>query len=194
MTVAAGLDPKFDTYKKQIVAAFSGAAGPGSGATAGSAVGDSSSMAASLLAAYQGAAAAQPAKAFKAGKGFTAQISDPMAITQKAWWDDVWSIVQTVAPAIIDAVSKDYQPPAPDLKAIIQALPEARRNDPDFADYATTLALTLGQGTVQAMSGSSARPEVPPAPAGKDKGWFDDVCSFVSNVAPVVLPIALSLL
>lgn len=187
------LDPKLDDYKKQIVAAFSSGPGPGPLGSSGTAS-DATSMAASMLAAYQGAAAAQPAKAFQPGKGFSTLVSDPTQIADKSWWDDVWNIVQTVAPVIIDAVSKDYTPPKADLKAIIQALPEERKNDPDFAEYATTLALTVGQGTAQAMSGSAARPDLPPAPAGKDKGWFDDVCSFVSKVAPVVLPIAMSLL
>jgi len=44
------------------------------------------------------------------------------------------------------------------------------------------------------MQGSSQRPDLPAAPDGKDKGWFDDVCDFVSQAAPVVLPIVMSLL
>lgn len=187
------LDPKLEDYKKQIVAAFTDGTGSGSVGSS-SAASDTTLMGASLLAAYKGAAAAEPSKAFQPGKGFTTLVSDPTQITDKSWWNDVWNVVQTVAPVIIDAVSKDYTPPKPDLKSIIQGLPQERKNDPDFVDYATTLALTVGQGTVLAMSGSSSRPDLPTAPPGKDKGWFDDVCGFVSKVAPVVVPIAMSLL
>jgi hypothetical protein len=117
----------------------------------------------------------QPDKAFRA-KGFTPRVrlSDASLLGQKGWFDSVMSIVQ--------------------------ALPAERRNDKDFVDYATTLLLALGQATVQAMSGEkdftdpATQVAIPEPPAGMPKGCFDDVCDFVSDAAPVALPLIMSLL
>jgi len=35
---------------------------------------------------------------------------------------------------------------------------------------------------------------IPEPPPGTPKGWFDDVVDFVSDAAPVVLPIVMSLI
>ncbi|MEP7089391.1 MAG: hypothetical protein ABI776_04720 [Nocardioidaceae bacterium] len=188
-------NPKLEAARKQLLSALTSSSSGNTGIVPPSTRHDATSMATSLLGAYQSTALADPGKAFRpSNKDYVGRIDDPTAITQKAWWDDVWNIVQTVAPVVIDAVSKDYQPPKPDLNAIAASIPESRRSDSDFMDYATALTFTLGQGTVQAMQGSSDRPDLPAAPAGKDKGWFDDVCHFVSQAAPVVLPIVMSLL
>jgi len=200
---ASVLDPKLENVKRQIEGAFTGGPGVESKdyAPATSVVRDASSMASAMLSAYHVAATVNPDKAFRA-KGFTpqVQIGDPSELEMKAWWDSVLSIIQTVAPVVIDAVSKDYQPRPPQLSSIIQHLPAQRQNDRAFADYATTLLLTLGQATVQAMSGqkdftdSRTQVSIPQPPPGMDKGWFDDVCSFVSDAAPVALPIIMSLI
>jgi hypothetical protein len=158
-------------------------------------------MASAMLAAYHTAAEVNPGKAFR-GKAFTPQVqlSDASELQQKAWWNSVLDIIQTVAPVVINAVSKDYQVQPPQLSSIIQALPAQRRNDPGFVDYATTVLLNLGQGTVQAMSGqkdfTDPRTEIsiPQPPPGMDKGWFDDVCKFVGDAAPIALPIIMSLI
>jgi hypothetical protein len=198
----AVLDPKLESIKQQIEGAFTGAPGPNgkdyaSGTTV---VQDASSMANAMLSAYQVAATVNPGKAFRPKAFAQVRVSDPSELEQKAWWDSVLSIIQTVAPAVINAVSKDYQPQSPNLATIIQRLPAERRNDKDFVDYATTLLLTLGQATVDAMSGRkdftdpATQLSIPQAPPGKPKGWFDDVCSFVSDAAPVALPIIMSLI
>lgn len=200
---AMAIDPKLDNVKKQIQAAFAGGPGPdGKGyASPTTVVRDASSMASAMLSAYHVAATVNPGKAFKA-KGFTpkAQVSDSSELQAKDWWDSVIDIIEVVGPVVIDAVSKDYQPKSPNLASIIQALPAERRNDKDFVDYATTLLLSLGQATVQVLSGQksfadpAAEVVIPQSPPGKPKDWFDDVCDFVSDAAPVVVPIIMSLL
>jgi hypothetical protein len=203
MTTAA-LDPKLEKLANQIEGAFAGG-GAGKGfemdGPSTTVVHDACSMASSLLSAYHVAATVNPAKAFKA-KAFapTVQVADPLELGQKAWWNTVLDIIQTTAPVVINALSKDFQPKAPTLEQVIQGLPEQRRNDKDFVDYATTLLLTLGQATVQSMSGQkdfsdpATALSIPQPPPGKDKGWFDDVCDFVSDAAPIALPIIMSLI
>jgi hypothetical protein len=203
MMTAAVLDPKLESVKRQIEDAFAGGPGPDGKdyAPAATAVRDASSMASAMLSAYHVAATVNPSKAFRA-KGFTprVQVGDPSELEQKAWWDSVLNIIQTVAPVVIDAVSKDYQPRAPQLSSIIAHLPAERQHDKAFADYATTLLLSLSQATIQAMSGQkdftnpNTQFAIPQPPPGMPKGWFDDVCSFVSDAAPVALPIIMSLL
>jgi hypothetical protein len=196
-------DPKLDSMKRQIENAFASKPRPGgkSLASADAALEDACSLASAMLSAYHVAATVNPDKAFRA-KGFTPKVrlSDASLLGQKGWFDSVMSIIQTVAPVVIDAVSKDFQPKAPSLASIVQALPAERRNDKDFVDYATTLLLALGQATVQAMSGEkdftdpATQVAIPEPPAGMPKGWFDDVCDFVSDAAPVALPVIMSLL
>ena len=196
-------DPKLDSMKRQIENAFASKTRPGGKdfASADAALEDACSVASAMLSAYHVAATVNPDKAFRA-KGFTPKVrlSDASLLGQKGWFDSVMSIIQTVAPVVIDAVSKDFQPKAPSLASIVQALPAERRNDKDFVDYATTLLLALGQATVQAMSGEkdftdpATQVAIPEPPAGMPKGWFDDVCDFVSDAAPVALPVIMSLL
>ena len=203
MAIAA-LDPRLESIKKDIESAFAGGPAPdgkGYASTNVTLVRDASSMAGAMLSAYQVAAMVNPDKAFKP-KGFTpkVRVSDPSELEQKAWWDSVLSIIQTVAPVVIDAVSKDYQPQRPNLAAVIQQLPPERRADKDFMDYATTLLLALGQATVEAMSGRkdftdpATAISIPQPPPGMPKGWFDDVCDFVSQAAPIAVPIIMSVL
>jgi hypothetical protein len=199
--MTAVLDPKLEQVKKQIEGAFAGAPLPGKDYAPGIAVHDASSMACAMLAAYHTAAEVNPAKAFRS-KAFTphVRLADPAQLQDKAWWNTVLDVIQTVAPVVINAVSKDYTAQPPQLASIIQALPAERRNDPGFVDYATSVLLNLGQATVQAMSGEkdfrdpNAQIPIPQPPPGMDKGWFDDVCDFVSDAAPIALPIIMSLL
>jgi hypothetical protein len=199
---AVALDPKLDSLKKQIEAAFAGGPGPnGKDYAPSTTVHDATAMASAMLSAYHVATTVNPSKAFKA-KAFApqVQVSDPSELQDKAWWDTVLDIVQTAGPIVINALSKDYKPTSPNLATIIQALPEERRNDKDFVDYATTLLLSLGQATVQALSGQkdftdpATQISIPEPPPGKPKGWFDDVCDFVSDAASVVVPIAMAVL
>ena len=197
------VDPKLENVKKQIEGAFAGGPGPSKDFSSSSAVAphDASSMACAMLAAYHTAAEVNPAKAFR-GKAFTPQVqlTDAGELQSKAWWNSVLDIIQTVAPVVINAISKDFQAQPPQLASIIQALPAQRRNDPGFVDYATTVLLNLGQATVQAMSGAkdftdpSTALSIPQPPPGMDKGWFDDVVKFVSDAAPVAIPIIMSLI
>jgi hypothetical protein len=197
------IDPRLENYKTQIEAAFSGAPGPnGKGfQTDGARVHDASTVAGALLSAYHTAAIVNPAKAFRP-KAFTpqAELSDPSVLYDKGWFDSVLNIVQDLGPVVINALSKDYAPPQPTLSQVIQQMPEARRKDPEWIDYATTLLLSLGQNAIQAMSGAKdfTKPDteigIPQPPPGKDKGWFDDAIGFVERAAPVVLPIVMSAL
>jgi hypothetical protein len=200
-------DRGLEKIREKIEAAFAEGADPepapvdrdpapvASGSSAGS-------MASAMLGAYQAAATVNPGKAFKPGKAFAPQIhvDSPTEMTEKAWWDSVLSIVQVVAPVVIDAVSKDFESSSPTLQQILEALPPERRNDQDFADYATTVLLTLSEETVKAMSGQkdftdpATEIPVPTPPSGKSKDWFDDVCNFAAQAAPVVLPIVMSLI
>jgi hypothetical protein len=199
---AVALDPKLDSIKKQIEAAFAGGPGPnGKGYAPSTTVHDATAMAGAMLSAYHVAATVNPSKAFKS-KAFApqVQVSDPSELQDKAWWNTVLDIIQTTGPIVINALSKDYKPTSPNLASIIQALPEERRNDKGFVDYATTCLLSLGQATVQALSGQkdftdpATAISIPEPPPGMPKGWFDDVVDFVSDAAPVVLPIVMSLI
>jgi hypothetical protein len=196
------LSPELEEIKQHIEDAFPVAGGAGKDYTSDATdIADAGTMAARLLSAYHVAATLQPDKAYRP-KAFTpgVQLSDSRNLALKSWWNDVLDVVTTVGPVIIDAVSKDYQPPQPHLNSIIQQIPRERRNDKDFVDYATTVLLTLANATVQSLSGTKdftaadAQVEVPEPPAGKDKGWFDDVCDFVSDAAPVVVPLVMSAL
>lgn len=198
-----GLDPELESIKGQIETAFAdGPAPDGKDAAPTTPVSSSASMASAMLGAYHAAVAVNPGKAFKPTKAFAPQVnvSSATELGEKEWWDDVLSIVQVVAPVVIDAVSKDFDPTQPTLQTILAALPPERRSDPDFADYATTVLLTLSQGTVQAMSGQkdftdpATQIPVPTPPPGKSKAWYDDVARFAAQAAPVVLPIVMSLI
>lgn len=171
---------------------LSGVAAPAYGAT---------TVAASLLSAYHSAALTNPTKAVKA-KGLPPQIEvrDPSVVADSKFWDTLWDVVQVVGPVVVNALSKDYQPASKNLNSIIQSVPEHRRNDKDWVDFATTLLLNLAQGTVQAISGTkdftdpATRPPVPKPPPGADKDFFSDAWDFVQDAAPVAMPIILSLL
>jgi hypothetical protein len=198
----AVLSPQLEEIKQRIEDAFPVADGDGKDFTsAPTDLGDAGRMAAAMLSAYHIAATLHPEKAYRP-KAFTpgVQLSDSRNLATKSWWNDVVDVITTVAPVVIDAVSKDYRPPQPHLNSIIQQIPRERRNDKDFVDYATTVLLTLANATVQALSGQKdftapgQEVEVPQPPAGKDKGWFDDVCDFVSDAAPVVVPIVMAAL
>ena len=105
-----------------------------------------------------------------------------------------------MAPVVINALSKDYQPPQPSLKDIINGLPVDRKNDKDWTDFATQILLIAAQTTVEALGGKKDFtdeqniPDIPQPPTGKPKDWFDDVCHFVANAAPVAIPIIMSLI
>jgi hypothetical protein len=197
------LNPKLDNIKDQIETAFADGPRPdGNGTPPTVPVSSSGSMASAFLGAYHAAVIANPGKAFKPTKAFAPQVhvNSSTELAQKEWWDSVLSIIQVVAPVVIDAVSKDFEPVQATLQTILDALPPEYRDDPAFADYATTVLLTLCQETVQAMSGKKdftdpATPiPVPTPPPGKSKDWFDDVCKFAAQAAPVVLPIVMSII
>jgi len=194
------LSPQLEVIRQRIEDAFPVAdGGAGKDYTTGPAdITDAGTMAAKLLSAYHVAATLQPDKAYKP-KAFSpgVQLSDSRNLTMKSWWNDVIDVVTTVGPAIIDAVSKDYQPTQPHLNSVIQQIPRELRNDKDFVDYATSVLVTLANATVEALSGTKdftspgQQVEMPEPPAGKDKGWFDSVCDFVSDAAPYVVQAAM---
>lgn len=202
MTTAV-LDPKLQSLAAQIEGAFAGGPAPSAGGAAPSSQSthDAASVAGSMLSAYHSAALVNPTKAYKSkGLAPTIQVSDPTEATTKSFWDSVWSVVQTVGPVVIDAISKDYQPQQANLATIIEGLPANRRNDKDWVDFATTLLLSVAQGTVQALSGQkdfsdpASQPPLPQPPAGADKGFWDDAWGFVQQAAPTAMPIIMSLL
>jgi hypothetical protein len=187
----ATLNPALEPIKKQLLGAFDG--GAISGAVGGQGgLQDEGILAGAWLSAYPTAIAAQPSKAFKS-KDFSAPPSDTTQLANKDFWDTFWDVVQVAAPIVINAVTKDFKQPG-DLKGVIDQLPANRKNDPEFKEYAVDLALTIGAGTVSALSGEGAPPEMPTPPTGKDKDFWSDAWKFVQQAAPVVLPIALSLL
>lgn len=195
-------DPRLQELAKEISGAFKGGPGPSKDFSISVGNSDAAQFAASLLAAYQTAAVVNPRKAIKpSGKAFNSlTLEDPAAVATKDWWSDVLSIVSQVAPVVINALSKDYEPPKPALRDVIDALPAKRRNDKDWTDFATQLLLIAAQTTVQALSAqkdfskASDLPDLPQPPVGVDKDWFDDVCHFVAQAAPVAIPIIMSLL
>ncbi len=200
---AAVLDPKLAGLAAQIEGAFAGgpAPSPNGGTSTAPGTRDAASVASSMLSAYHSAAVINPAKAYKSkGLAPTIQVSDPAEATSKDFWDSVWTVVQTVGPVVVDALSKDYQPNQPNLSTVIQGIPANRRNDKDWVDFATTLLLSVAQGTVQVLSGQkdftdpASQPPLPQPPAGADKGFFDDAWGFVQQAAPVAMPIIMSLL
>jgi hypothetical protein len=196
------VDPRLQQLGEEIGGAFKGGPGPSKAFGITDDVSDIAQFASCLLAGYHTGAVVNPRKAFRPpGKAFnTLTLQDPTAVVTKSWWNDVLSVVTQVAPVVINALSKDYQPPRPSLSDVINQLPADRRNDKDWTDLATQLLLIAAQTTVQALSGQkdfsdpANIPDLPQPPAGKDKGWFDDVCKFVSDAAPVAIPIVMSLL
>jgi len=205
MTTAV-LDPKLNDIAVQISSALStgstASTGQGSSSASSSAVvRDASTIAASLLSAYHSAVLVNPSKAFQT-KAMTPsiQLSSKDEILDKGFWDDVWSVVQTAGPIVVNALNKDYKADAPNLASVIQTVPAHRRDDKDWVDFTTSLLLNLAQGAVQALSGqkdfsiAANRPPMPVAPPGADKGWFDDALGFVQKAAPVALPIIMSMI
>lgn len=188
------LDPKLQPLATQIAGAFTGGPYPKDGSSTTSSTHDAGTVAACMLSAYHGAALANPAKAIK-GKGFKSlvKVSHPPEATDK-FWGEIWDVVTTVGPVVLDVLNKDFKPEQPNLGAVIQHLPTHRRNDKEFADFATTLLLSLAQGTVQALSGPSSPPPVPQPPAGVDKDFWDDAWGFVQDAAGVIVPIAVAML
>lgn len=203
MTTAA-LDPKLQSLAAQIESAFSGA--PTSlkdfnQTDTNMLIHDASTVASSMLAAYQTAATINPNKAYhpKAYKP-SMKLTNPSQAATKDFWDSVWDVVQVAGPIIVDAVSKDYRPQQPNLSAVIQKVPANRRNDKNWVDYTTSLLLNLAQGTALSLSGQKDftnpvdRPQMPLPPPGADKNFIDDALSFVQDAAPVALPIIMSLI
>jgi len=202
------LDPKLKDLATQIESAFSGASTTLSGygtstgiADAATLTHDASTVASSLLSAYQTAATINPNKAYHAkGMKPPAKVMEPSQAASKDFWDSVWDVVEVAGPIIVEAVSKDYKPQQPNLAAVMQKVPAHRRNDKAWVDYTTQLLLNVSQGTAQSLSGQkdfsnpANRPQMPQPPAGADKGFFDDALSFVQDAAPVALPIIMSLL
>ncbi len=198
------IDPKLNDIAVQISSALStpGGGQPGIASTSDtSAVArDASSLAASMLAAYHTAVQINPAKAFQTKSMTPAiQLGSASEIQDKSFWDSVWSVVQTAGPVLVNALNKDYKAETPNLASVIQTVPANRRNDKDWVDFTTSLLMNLAQGAVQALSGQkdftipANRPPMPQAPAGADKGWFDDALGFVQRAAPVALPIIMSM-
>jgi len=197
MTATYTETPQLRQLGEQISKAFQGGPGPAKDFQVTTINSDATQLAAQLLSAYQAAALANPAKAFKT-KGMTPPLSldRPQDIADKAWWNDVLRVVADVAPVVINALSKDFEPKPKQLSDIIAALPAARKNDKAWTDYATQSLLYGSYWTTQCFGGNapSVFPDPPQPPPGQDKGWFDDVCSFVADAAPVVLPIVMSLI
>jgi hypothetical protein len=205
--LTATVDPRLSDVAVQISSALSsGTGGAGIGYSPASTIDsavtrDAASIAASLLGGYHSAVMVNPSKAFQT-KAMTPDM--PLAtkeeIMDKGFWDDVWNVVQTAGPVVVNALSKDYRADPPSLATAIQSVPPNRRNDKDWVDFTTNLLLGLAQGAVQSLSGQkdfsieANRPQLPAAPMGKDKGWFDDAISFVKKAAPVAIPIAMSVL
>jgi hypothetical protein len=200
----AVLDPKLQHLATQIESAFLGGPAPSykDYSNAGSVTTrDAATVAGSLLAAYHTAATINPAKAYRA-KGYRPNVAlaNSTEASSKEFWDSVWSIVQTCGPIVVDALDKQFQPAAKNLSTIIQSVPNNRRNDKAWVDYTTSTLMTLAQGAVQSLSGQkdlsdpASRPQMPSVPIGADKSFFDDAFSFVSDAAPVALPIIMSLL
>src|SRR5262245_41512229 len=206
MMTSAVLDPRLQKLANEIEGALSGQqpTGGAKGYLSGQSTDSTkqaASVAGSLLAAYQTSAMLNPTKAFKS-KGLVPQlqISDPSLLTDKSWWNSVWDVVQTVAPVVINAMSKDYAPPQSNLSSIIQSVPAHRRNDKDWVDFATTLLLNVAQGTIDAIrqekdfSDPNNQPQIPMPPANADKNFLSDAWDFVQDAAPIAGPILLSLL
>ncbi|HEY6130435.1 MAG TPA: hypothetical protein VIV27_00375 [Halioglobus sp.] len=195
------LDPQMQIVAKQISQAFKGGTDSVKGFNVTSSSTDAAQMAAAFLSAYHQAVLVNPGKALKS-KGVVppVRLEDPESIVSKGWFDDFVKIVGTVGPLVINLASKDYKPDQPDLKSVIARVPDARRDDQEWIDFASQWLLVGAQTCIQTLSGSKDfsdpknLPELPQPPAGADKGWFDDIVEFVADAAPVVMPIVLSLI
>ena len=198
MTTAAAVDPQLKNLAADLANAFSGGPGPSKNFNVQGG-NDAAKMATAFISAYQNAVLVNPTKAFKS-KGAPAplQLSDSTVIATKDFWDDAWDIVVDVAPVVINALSKDFKPQQLNLKQIVDKLPDTRKNDKAWTDYATNTLLYGCYATNQCFGGTKPTSlggmfDSPPTPpAGVNKDWFDDVCDFVSDAAPVVLPIVMS--
>ncbi|BEL04117.1 hypothetical protein Q0Z83_023080 [Actinoplanes sichuanensis] len=151
-----------------------------------------------LLDAYRHAVQVNPAKAFAPKPVPAKSLENPAVLGDKDFWSDLWGIVQQVAPIIIGALTKDFNPSVKSLKQVVAELPPNLRDDPEFRAYATELLLYTAQHTMGALSGAKNYtdpknvPAPPQPPAGKD--FWSDAWNFVRDAIPVVAPIILSLL
>ncbi|SDK59380.1 hypothetical protein [Arthrobacter sp. ok362] len=163
---------------------------------------DASQLAASLLSAYQQAALVNPGIAIRP-KGVVPalQLQDP---ANKDLWDDALKLVTTVGPPLINWLSKDYKPETPTLGDIIKQVPESRRNDKDWTDFASQFVLIAAQATVQALSGakdftdpknSITFPDLPPGlTEAERKNWLSDLGDWTVHSLPSIIPAVLPLI
>src|SRR3954454_14191315 len=122
------VEPDLDDLRAQIQGAFTGAvAYPNGGQAHRSA--DIAAVVSPVLDAYRSAVKVNPAKAFSPRSVTATPLNDPRVLGDKDFWSDLMSVVAQVAPVIIGALTKDYNPPSKGLPAVIAEIPENLRND-----------------------------------------------------------------
>jgi hypothetical protein len=157
---------------------------------------DSAVVASQLLGSLSVALSQQPALIDKvqatARKAYMVPaVKDPTMLADKAWWNDVLSLVQQAAPVVMSLVSGGGK----DFNAVASS-PEAQRHqdDKDWQNFVADLATQVMPMLVQALRGTKdfSQPGAVTLniqlPANKPKGWFDDAVSAVTRIVPIVLP------
>ncbi|MXQ13104.1 hypothetical protein [Microvirga makkahensis] len=211
-TTTSSSDP-LAPLKSQIVAALSSPGsksiiGPSASGQFGGAQRDSAIAACSLFGSLAASLAQNPNLISQVqptiSKAYTTPaLQDSSRMTDKAWWNDVLSVVQQAAPIalqIFNAVSGGRK----DFNAVVNS-PAAQRhaNDKDWQNFVADVLTQVTPMLVHALRGTKdfTQPGAvtlnirPPANIqGDQKGWFDDAMSFVGDALPVVLPIVMSLI
>jgi hypothetical protein len=132
-------------------------------------------------------------------------ISDPSQLQNKDFWSSVLSTVQTVAPLIFDAMSKDFTEPGQAAQKALNKLPEGRAQtrvqDKGWVDFIIDTVTTLGPPLYQAITGQkdfrTATADAPylKIPPGKenDKNWITDAISVATDILPYAWPVIAAL-
>ena len=112
----------------------------------------------------------------------------------KDWFSDAFSIVQQVAPYVVDLFGKDYT----DAGNAIQAagVSQARLQDKDFLSFVGQALLQIAPDVLAMFQqgkdfNPGAAPQLPDVPASvaeaDKKDWFSDALHVVSTALPYVI-------
>lgn len=157
-------------------------------------------FAAGLLAGVPAVASAAPATQSKVKAVAPLAITDASLLQDKNWLSEAFSIVQTTAPLIINALSKDFKDTGGVVREALQGVQPGRNQDKDWVNFVVDMVTTLTPMVAQAITGqkdfrtTDDIPTITVPPQASDKSWFSDAINAVQKIAPVALPVVMSLI
>src|SRR5258707_784540 len=132
--------------------------------------------------------------ATSAGKTAAKDFVSGSTADPKGWFDDAFSIVQQVAPYVVDLFGKDFSSAGSAIQAA--GVAPARLQDKDFLPFVSQIltqivpqVLDMFQQSKDFRPGALPQlPDVPSSvPAADQKGWFSDALHVVSTALPYVI-------